>query len=93
MHRLQLIASIAVASTLALASAASAQTLRAVSFIPKNDAVLVMANTWVGEVNAKMGAQVRINYVGGPEVIGRFQQVEALRTGVVDVSFTPSGDW
>lgn len=93
MHRLQLIVSLAVASIFAFTSPASAQTLRAVSFIPKNDAVLAMANTWVSEVNAKMGGQVRINYVGGPEVIGRFQQVEALRTGVVDVSFTPSGDY
>jgi len=93
MHRLQLIASLIVASMLTLAGTASAQTLRAVSFIPKNDPVLTMANAWVSEVNAKMGGQVRINYVGGPEVISRFQQVEALRTGVVDVTFTPSGDY
>jgi TRAP-type C4-dicarboxylate transport system substrate-binding protein len=52
-----------------------------------------MANAWVSEVNAKLGGQVRINYVGGPEVITRFQQVEALRTGVVDVIFVPSGDY
>jgi len=71
----------------------AAETMRAISFIPKNDPVLAMANAWAAEVNAKLGSQLRINYVGGPEVIGRFQQVEALRTGVIDVIFVPSGDY
>src|ERR1700731_943105 len=71
----------------------AAETMRAISFIPKNDPVLAMANAWVAEVNSKLGSQLRINYVGGPEVIGRFQQVEALRTGVVDVIFVPTGDY
>ena len=76
------------------ASAATAQTtLRAVGFIPKNDPVLAMANAWVSEVNSKLSGKLRINYVGGSEVITRFQQPEALRTGVIDVIFVPSGDY
>jgi TRAP-type C4-dicarboxylate transport system substrate-binding protein len=71
----------------------AAETMRAISFIPKNDPVLAMANAWAGEVNAKLGSQLRINYVGGPEVISRFQQAEALRTGVIDMLFVPSGDY
>jgi TRAP-type C4-dicarboxylate transport system substrate-binding protein len=67
--------------------------LRAISFIPKNDPVLAMANAWVSDVNAKLVGQIRINYVGGPEVITRFQQSEALRTGVIDVIFPPTGDY
>ena len=78
---------------LALATNADAQTLRALSFIPKNDPVLAMANAWVNEVNSKLAGKLRINYVGGPEVIGRFQQAEALRTGVIDVLFPPTGDY
>jgi TRAP-type C4-dicarboxylate transport system substrate-binding protein len=31
--------------------------------------------------------------VGGPEVITRFQQSEALRTGVIDMIFPPTGDY
>ena len=88
-----LIGSVVFTGALALTGAASAQNQRAVSFIPKNDPVLAMANVWVNEVNAKLSGQLRINYVGGPEVIGRFQQPEALRTGVVDVTFTPTGDY
>ena len=93
MRALHLIGSLAFAGALTFAHAAEAQTLRAISFIPKNDPVLAMANAWVSEVNSKLSGQLRLNYVGGPEVITRFQQVEALRTGVVDVLFPPSGDY
>jgi TRAP-type C4-dicarboxylate transport system substrate-binding protein len=68
-------------------------TLKAIGFIPKNDPVLAMANAWVNEVNSKLSGKFRINYVGGPEVITRFQQTEAVRTGVIDIIFTPSGDY
>jgi TRAP-type C4-dicarboxylate transport system substrate-binding protein len=91
--RLQWIGSLAAAAVMALAGTADAQTLRAISFIPKNDPVLAMANAWAGEVNKQLSGQVRINYVGGPEVITRFQQAEALRTGVIDMIFSPAGDY
>jgi TRAP-type C4-dicarboxylate transport system substrate-binding protein len=52
-----------------------------------------MANAWVNEVNTKLTGQLRINYVGGPEVITRFQQPEALRTGVIDIIIPPTGDY
>jgi TRAP-type transport system periplasmic protein len=93
MRPLHLIGSLAIAGAFVFGHPAEAQTLRAISFIPKNDPVLAMANAWVSEVNSKLGGQLRINYVGGPEVITRFQQVEALRTGVVDMLFPPSGDY
>ena len=47
--------SLAIAAATAWSSAASAQsTLKAIGFIPKNDPVLAMANTWVNEVNSKL---------------------------------------
>jgi TRAP-type transport system periplasmic protein len=93
MRNLHVIGPVAAVGMLALATAADAQTLRAISFIPKNDPVLAMANAWVSEVNSKLSGQLRINYVGGPEVITRFQQPEALRTGVVDIIIPPAGDY
>lgn len=85
---------LAIAAAAAWPGVAGAQTtLKAIGFIPKNDPVLAMANAWVNEVNSKLSGKVRINYVGGPEVITRFQQTEALRTGVIDIIFTPSGDY
>jgi TRAP-type C4-dicarboxylate transport system substrate-binding protein len=75
-------------------SAAGAQTtLKAISFIPKTNPVLAMANAWVADVNTKLNGQVHINYVGGPEAMGRLQQPEALRTGAVDIIFTAAGDY
>ena len=64
MRSLPLIGSVTAAGLLALVTAADAQTLRAISFIPKNDPVLAMANAWVNEVNTKLTGQLRINYVG-----------------------------
>src|ERR1044071_462418 len=93
MRPLLWLSSLAFASTLAASAARAQTTLRAVGFIPKNDPVMTMANAWVSEVNAKLSGKLRINYVGGSEVITRFQQPEALRTGVVDILFTPSGDY
>ncbi len=85
---------LAIAALIGSSNGSNAQsTLKAISFIPKNDPVLAMANTWVSEVNSKLNGKIRINYVGGPEVITRFQQVEALRTGVIDVVFVPAGDY
>src|SRR5215510_745644 len=71
----------------------AAETMRAIGFIPKNDPVLAMANVWVNDVNAKLGKDIRINYVGGPEVIGRYQQIEAARNGVIDILFSPANDY
>lgn len=79
---------------LLMAAQASAQdTLRAIGFIPKNDPVLAMANAWVNDVNAALSGQLRINFVGGPEVVGRFQQIEAVRNDIVQVVFSPANDY
>jgi len=93
MRPLLWLGSLTLATSLAASVATAQTTLRAVGFIPKNDPVLAMANAWVSEVNSKFSGKLRINYVGGSEVITRFQQPEALRTGVIDVIFVPSGDY
>lgn len=67
--------------------------MRAVSFIPKNHPVLAQANVWVDTINEAQKGKLKVNYVGGPEVIGRFQQINALRTGVVDMTFSVTADF
>jgi TRAP-type C4-dicarboxylate transport system substrate-binding protein len=77
---------------LAWSGTASAETtLRAISFLAKNHPVMTQVNVWVNEVNEAMKGDLKINYVGGSEVVPIFQQPEALRNGVVDVlvSVTP----
>jgi len=44
---------------------------------------------FVNKVNEKAGGELVIDVLGGPEVIPGIEQVEAIRTGVVDISFGP----
>jgi TRAP-type C4-dicarboxylate transport system substrate-binding protein len=81
------------AAALCAAPAQAQETLRAVSFIPKNHPVLAQANAWVDLVNQELKGKLRVNYVGGPEVIGRFQQQNAVRTGVIDMTFSVTADF
>ena len=85
----------AVIATALWAGSAHAQeaSMRAVSFIPKNHPVLAQANVWVETVNETLKGKLKVNYLGGPEVIGRFQQQNALRTGVVDMTLSATSDF
>ena len=76
---------------LAWSGAASAETsLRAISFLPKNHPVVSQVAVWVNEVNEAMKGDLKVNWVGGSEVVPLFQQPEALRNGVVDMLFAPT---
>lgn len=77
-------------SLLAAGTATAQTTLRAVGFIPKNHPVLEQAQVWVDEVNAALKGKLRINYVGGPEVIPGFQQAGAVGKGIIDIAFNPT---
>lgn len=65
-------------------------TLRAIAFIPKNHPLMSQTVVWVDEINKALEGKLKINYVGGPEVIPGLQQVEALGKGVIDVVFNPT---
>ena len=81
------------AAALCAAPVHAEESTRAVGFIPKNHPVLAQANVWVDTINENLKGKLRIEYVGGPEVIGRFQQQNAVRTGVVDMSFSVTADF
>lgn len=82
------------AIALAVAAGAHAETtVRAVGFIPKNHPVMSQANAWVAFINDKLKGKFRVNYVGGPEVIGRYEQLNAMRTGVIDMLFAAEADF
>lgn len=86
--------SAAAAVVVAFAGTAMAETIvRAVGFIPKNHPVMAQANAWVAEINEKLKGKFRVNYVGGPEVIGRYEQLNAIRTGVIDMVFAAEADF
>lgn len=86
-------AALALSGLVAAPMAEAAETLRAISFIPKNHPLMAMANAWVEEVNEALDGKLAINYVGGPEVMSRYQQAGAVINGIVDVAFIPAGDY
>ena len=65
-------------------------TFKAVAFIPKNHPLMSQTIVWVDMINKELAGKVKINYVGGPEVIPGLQQVEAVRKGVIDIAFNPT---
>lgn len=83
----------AIGLTAAVAMPAAAETtLKAISFIPKTHPVMSMTREWVKQINEGLKGKLKINYVGGPEVISRFQQWDAAANGVVDMIFAVTND-
>ena len=70
---------IAVTVMVGLGSVAAETTLKAVSFIPSWVTIMWGTTAWTKEVNAALKGELKINYVGGPEIIARFEQHEALK--------------
>ncbi len=67
--------------------------LKAVTFIPVNTAENTGFLALVNKVNKKFAGQLSIQLLGGPEVIPAFDQFEAMRSGVVDITHTPEAYW
>jgi TRAP-type C4-dicarboxylate transport system substrate-binding protein len=69
---------------------AKVKTLKAVSFLPKNHPLCAMIHVWVDRVNDQCKDEIKIDWVGGPEVIPGFDQAEAVRNNTVQVIFNPA---
>jgi len=68
--------------------AADQTTLKASCFLPKNHPVAVKVFAWIDMMNEGLKGDVAIKYVGGPEVVPVFEQIEAVKKGITHVSFT-----
>ena len=69
--------------------AAAQEVLRAVSAFPKPVEFTQSFLRFVDKVNTMGKGVVRINVMGGPEVIPPTQQADAVRRGVVDMQYGP----
>ncbi|MCW5773227.1 MAG: TRAP transporter substrate-binding protein DctP [Rhodospirillaceae bacterium] len=78
-------------AAIALPVQAEEAKLRALSFLPRNAGYTKSFLAFVDAVNTAGKGLVRIDYVGGPEVTPPIQQPPALRNGVVDMIFYPTG--
>lgn len=72
-------------------SLAQETALKALSFLPRNAAYTKSFLEFVEAVNAAGKGTVRIDYIGGPETTPPIQQPPALKNGVVDMIFYPTG--
>jgi TRAP-type C4-dicarboxylate transport system substrate-binding protein len=61
--------------------------LKAVTFKPVNVETCLPFKLFVNRVNERSKGKLSINWLGGPEVIGVFDQAGAVRKGVVDIAF------
>ncbi|MGQ9507961.1 MAG: TRAP transporter substrate-binding protein DctP [Thermodesulfobacteriota bacterium] len=64
--------------------------LKAVSFLPKDHRLCAQIPVWIDRVNMGLKDVIKINWVGGPEVMPPFEQPEALRKGIFQVGFLPA---
>jgi TRAP-type C4-dicarboxylate transport system substrate-binding protein len=63
--------------------------LKGVSFLPKNHRLCAMIPVWIDRINSEV-KEIKINWVGGPEVMAPFEQPEAVRKGMFQVGFLPA---
>ena len=70
---------VVVCFTITSPAMAGPKTLKAVSFLPKDHPLCAMIHVWVERVNAQCKDAIKIDWVGGPEVIPGFDQAEAVR--------------
>lgn len=78
-------------TTAAATSTGEEITLRMVSFLPPTSSVVAGAQIFVDEVNERLAGQLKIDYVGGPEVIPSLDQPKAVADGAIDGAFTVVG--
>lgn len=79
---------LAVACTFsAIPGGAEEKVLKAVCFVPPDSPMAAYTHEWIKRVNEALPGQVMVKYLGGPEVVPGFEQVEACRNGVVDIVF------
>ncbi len=73
-----------------LAAQAEEVVLRAITYASPNayDESLEIFKEYIKRVNEAAAGKLRIDYIGGPEVVGVRDQMGALRSGVVDMIVT-----
>jgi TRAP-type C4-dicarboxylate transport system substrate-binding protein len=72
-------------------AAAKPITLKAISFIPVRIPTVHFLGPFADRVNARTKGELKIDWIGGPEVVPQRNQSEALRTGTIDIILTTHG--
>lgn len=65
--------------------------LKAICFIPKNHPLVSQTLVWADRVNEAFKGKLKVNYIGGPEIVPGLQQMEAVKKGkMVQLIFYPT---
>ena len=75
------------------ASAADPVVIRAITAWPLDCNCVSQYKRYIDEVNKRGKGQVEIKLLGGPEVSKAFEQFQALRTGIADMTHSASAYW
>lgn len=90
LHRRKVLIGFVSALALATPAALSAQdysvTLKAATAFSRNSDLERGFWTFVDKVEALSGGHIKVNYIGGPEAIPPFEQIEGVRSGIVDLT-------
>lgn len=70
---------------------AKAIELKVVTILPKTDPTYPPSFALLDRLNAELKDQVFFKYMGGPEIVKGRQQLESVRSGMVDMSFNMAG--
>lgn len=81
---------IAAMAVMSFNASAAETVLKAVSALPTNTEFTQQFVQFVKQVNSDPDLDVEIRYLGGPEVIPKKSQSQALKNGVVDIVYSPS---
>lgn len=73
-----------------LTAGAADVVLKAVSALPTNTEFSQQFLQFVKKVNNSTDIDLNIKYLGGPEVIPKKSQSQALKNGIIDIAFSPS---
>jgi TRAP-type C4-dicarboxylate transport system substrate-binding protein len=76
-----------------LAPAQSPITIRAIMAWPNDCNCVSQYKRYIEEVNKRGKGKVEIKLVGGPEVVKPFEQLQALRGGIADMTHSASAYW
>lgn len=91
MWSLMLAVSVALCFGIPMVASAKTIELKAICFIPKNHPLVSQTIVWTDRVNEAFKGKLKINYIGGPEIVPGLQQLEAVRKGkMVQVIFYPT---
>jgi len=76
-----------------LALAQSPVTIRAIMAWPNDCNCVSQYKRYIEEVNKRGKGKVEIKLLGGPEVVKPFEQLQALRGGIADMTHSASAYW